>query len=170
MKYLTSAVHQTPIGPFTVITDDGVVLASGWTSDVTRLLPYVHSSLRRGFADEIREYDELGQISKAVLAFHDGELTSPDGIPVRQAGSEMLSAAWKQLRAIPAGTTVSYRELAALSGKPAAVRAAASACARNAAALFVPCHRVMRSDGSLGGFGYGLPIKHWLLRHEAPTD
>ncbi|CAN5493084.1 methylated-DNA--[protein]-cysteine S-methyltransferase [soil metagenome] len=170
MKNLASTTHQTPVGPFTVIVDDDVVLASGWTADVNRLLPYVHTAVRREFADEVRGYDELGQVSKAVLAFHDGDLTAPDAIPVRQAGSELLSAAWKQLRTVPAGTTVSYRELATLSGKPMAVRAAASACARNATALFVPCHRVVRTDGSLGGFGYGLDVKRWLLRHESPES
>ncbi len=170
MKHLASAVHQTPVGPFTVITDQDAVLASGWTADVSRLLPYVHASLRPEFATEIRDYAELGQVSKAVLAFHDGDLTAPDEIPVRQTGSELLDKAWKQLRTVPVGTTVSYRELAALSGRPAAVRAAASARARNAAALFVPCHRVVRSDGSLGGFGYGLEVKRWLLDHEKPQE
>jgi methylated-DNA-[protein]-cysteine S-methyltransferase len=62
---------------------------------------------------------------------------------------------------------VSYTELAAKAGRPEAVRAAASACARNAAALFVPCHRVLRSDGSLGGFRWGTTVKRWLLEHEA---
>ncbi|MFY9265749.1 MAG: MGMT family protein, partial [Solirubrobacterales bacterium] len=47
------------------------------------------------------------------------------------------------------------------------VRAAGTACGTNAAALFVPCHRVLRTDGSLGGFGWGLPVKEWLLAHEA---
>ena len=62
---------------------------------------------------------------------------------------------------------VTYTEFAALAGRPAAVRAAAQACARNAAALFVPCHRVLRTDGSLGGFRWGLPVKRWLLDHES---
>ena len=66
-----------------------------------------------------------------------------------------------------AGEPVSYTELAARTGNPAANRAAAQACARNAAALFVPCHRVIRTDGTLGGFRWGLPAKRWLLDHEA---
>ena len=53
-----------------------------------------------------------------------------------------------------------------MAGRPAAIRAAAQACARNAAALFVPCHRVLRTDGSLGGFRWGLDVKKWLLAHE----
>jgi methylated-DNA-[protein]-cysteine S-methyltransferase len=62
---------------------------------------------------------------------------------------------------------VTYTEFAARAGRPAAVRAAAQACARNAAALFVPCHRVLRLDGSLGGFRWGLPVKRWLIDHES---
>ena len=71
------------------------------------------------------------------------------------------------LRTVPAGEPVTYTEFAELAGRPAAVRAAAMACARNAAALFVPCHRVLRLDGSLGGFRWGLDVKRWLLAHEA---
>ena len=62
---------------------------------------------------------------------------------------------------------MTYTEYAAKAGRPLAVRAAAAACARNAAALFVPCHRVVRTDGGLGGFRWGLPVKRWLLAHEA---
>jgi methylated-DNA-[protein]-cysteine S-methyltransferase len=61
---------------------------------------------------------------------------------------------------------VTYTGLAARAGRPAAVRAAAQACARNPAALFVPCHRVIRSDGTMGGFRWGVPVKRWLLEHE----
>jgi methylated-DNA-[protein]-cysteine S-methyltransferase len=70
------------------------------------------------------------------------------------------------LRDVPAGAPVSYAEYARRSGRPAAIRAAASACARNAAALFVPCHRVLRTDKTLGGFRYGLDVKRWLIAHE----
>ncbi|MGB3953022.1 MAG: MGMT family protein, partial [Solirubrobacterales bacterium] len=62
---------------------------------------------------------------------------------------------------------VSYATLAGMSGRPRAVRAAGTACGTNAAALFVPCHRVLRTDGTLGGFGWGLHVKESLLAHEA---
>jgi len=75
--------------------------------------------------------------------------------------------AWEVLRTVPAGAPVTYTEYAAKSGRPAAVRAAASACARNAAALFVPCHRVLRTDGTLGGFRWGLECKRRLIAHES---
>jgi len=71
------------------------------------------------------------------------------------------------MREIPAGQTWSYRDVAAKAGKPDAVRAAGTACGRNRVAPFVPCHRVVRSDGSLGGYGFGLDVKRWLLGHEA---
>ena len=61
---------------------------------------------------------------------------------------------------------MTYTGFAELAGRPRAVRAAAAACARNAAALFVPCHRVLRTDGGLGGFRWGLDVKKWLLGHE----
>ena len=74
---------------------------------------------------------------------------------------------------IQPGDPVTYTEFATLTGRPGAVRPAATACARNAAALFVPCHRVLRSDGSLGGYRWGLAAKKWLIGHErrlAETD
>ena len=88
-------------------------------------------------------------------------------MPVRQRSGAFLEHAWDVLRAVPAGAPVTYTEYAAKSGNPTAVRAAASACARNAAALFVPCHRVLRTDGTLGGFRWGLPVKRALLDHES---
>ena len=153
---------DTPAGPFTtVVDDDGVVLASGWTSTVDDLLTFVPlPSTPQPRAD-------LGDVTKAVVAYHDGDLTAIDEIPVRQTGGPFLSHAWDLLRTVPAGEPVTYTEYAERAGRPAAVRAAAMACARNAAALFVPCHRVIRLDGSLGGFRWGLPVKRWLLAHEA---
>ena len=77
-----------------------------------------------------------------------------------------MQHAWDVLRTVQAGAPVTYSEYASMSGRPAAVRAAASACARNSAALFVPCHRVIRIGGNLGGFRWGLDVKRWLLAHE----
>lgn len=155
----------TPTGPFTVLVADDAVLASGWTSDVTELLPQVHPTLRPPEA-ELTERRELGRFTDAVHAYYAGELDAPGAAPVHQLSGPFQQHAWDVLRAVPAGAYVSYTELAAKAGRPAAVRAAAASCANNAAALFVPCHRVLRSDGSLGGFRWGLPVKRWLLDHE----
>jgi methylated-DNA-[protein]-cysteine S-methyltransferase len=146
-----------------MVADDDTVLASGWTSTVDDLL--LSPSLRAALPP--RPAADLAAITKAVLAYHDGDLSAVDLIPVRQTGGPFLARAWDELRTIPAGSPVSYTELAARAGRPTAVRAAAQACARNAAALFVPCHRVIRTDGSLGGFRWGLPAKQWLLQHES---
>ena len=70
------------------------------------------------------------------------------------------------MRKIPVGKTMSYAEIAKRAGSPDAVRAAGSACARNLIAPIVPCHRVVKSGGALGNYGYGLESKEWLLRHE----
>ncbi|MET8875052.1 methylated-DNA--[protein]-cysteine S-methyltransferase [Nocardia sp. NPDC004604] len=155
---------DTPIGPFTALVDaEGAVLASGWTADAENLRLVIHPGLR---PDQLRRCDELGAVSRAIAAYHRGELTAIDTIAVRQRSGEFLMHAWEVLRKIPAGAPVTYTEYAAISGRPDATRAAANACARNAAALFVPCHRVLRIGGALGGFRWGLPVKRWLLDHE----
>lgn len=71
------------------------------------------------------------------------------------------------LQEIPAGTTESYTQVANATGRPRAVRAVGSACGSNPLPIVIPCHRVLRSDGSLGGYLGGLPAKEWLLAHEA---
>jgi len=160
----TWSTLDTPFGPFTAVIDaEGAVLASGWTASLDELLPQVHASLR---PESLTEGD-LGTVGEAVTRYHDGELSAVDDVPVRQRSSEFLEHAWDVLRTVPAGAPVTYTEYAAKSGRPAAVRAAASACARNAVALFVPCHRVLRTDGTLGGFRWGVDVKRRLLDHEA---
>ena len=156
---------DTWLGPFTVlIDDDDAVLAAGWTADADVLTPLVHPRLRTG---DPKRHKDLGEVTKAVRAYHDGDLRAPDAIVVRQhSGGEFLPAAWQVLRAVAPGSPVTYTELAERTGSPTASRAAASACARNAAALFVPCHRVIRTDGTMGGFRWGIEIKRRLLAHE----
>jgi len=74
---------------------------------------------------------------------------------------------WMVLRDIPAGSTVTYKDIAARIGKPKAVRAVAKACASNVIAVAVPCHRVVRSDGKLAGYRWGIERKRKLLEKEA---
>jgi methylated-DNA-[protein]-cysteine S-methyltransferase len=159
-----SSTMDSPVGPFTILLDaDEAVLASGWTADVATLTPLVHGGLRPTADPQPRA--DLGPVSKAALAYFDGDLTAIDDVPVRQRSGDFIEHAWRILREVRAPVT--YTEFAVRAGRPAAVRAAAQACARNPAALFVPCHRVLRTDGSLGGFRWGLPVKRWLIDHEA---
>ena len=88
-------------------------------------------------------------------------------IPLDVKGTAFQEAVWRELRRIPKGETRSYAEIAAAVGKPKAVRAAGSANGANNVAVLIPCHRVVRSDGSLGGYAYGLDIKRALLEKEA---
>ncbi|MGH8078341.1 MAG: bifunctional transcriptional activator/DNA repair enzyme AdaA, partial [Lysobacter sp.] len=81
-------------------------------------------------------------------------------------GTVFQKKVWDALMKIPAGETRSYAELAAQLGTPRAARAVASACARNKVAIVVPCHRVIRGDGSLGGYRWGLPLKQQVLQRE----
>ena len=89
-----------------------------------------------------------------------------DHIPLDVAGTAFQEAVWRQLQAIPPGETRSYAQIAAAVGKPGAVRATGSANGANNVAVLIPCHRVVRSDGTLGGYAYGLDIKRQLLERE----
>lgn len=155
---------STPDGPFTILASDGVVLASGWTAGLAQLTGQIHPGLR---PDTIEEVPDLGTISSAVEAFYSGDPAPAMAVPVLQRSGPFRAHAWDVLREVKPGFPVTYSEYAALAGNPRAVRAAASACAFNAAALFVPCHRVIRTDGSLGGFRWGLRVKESLLAREA---
>lgn len=155
---LESTTIATTIGPLTLVADDGVLIAGGFTDDLERLrLPDA----------EVRSVRDLGDITKAWSAYEDGDLTALDRLPVRQPGGSFMQDAWEALRGIEPGEPVTYTELARRAGRPDAVRAAAMACARNLIAPMVPCHRVIRTDGGLGGYYWGLPVKRWLLDHEA---
>jgi methylated-DNA-[protein]-cysteine S-methyltransferase len=107
----------------------------------------------RGALDSIEKYF-AGQLD-AVLPL----LVAPAGTPFQQS-------VWRELRKIPAGDFLSYAELAERVGKPKAVRAVGQANARNPVAIVIPCHRVVASDGGLGGYAAGRERKAWLLEHE----
>lgn len=154
---------DTPDGAFTMLVDDAQqVLASGWTDDAQRILDRLSprhrpNGIREGVADA----------AAAVRAFYDGNVSAIDAVPVAQSGTPLQMRGWEMLRRIAPGEPLTYTAFAAALGQPTAIRAAASICARNAPALFVPCHRVLRTDGTLGGFAWGLDVKQSLLQREA---
>ena len=153
---------QTPVAPWTVVVDeDGVVVASGFSGEADTV-----SRLTDDQRTGIRRVDDVGPVSEAMAAYLAGDVDALDDVPVAQPGGPFNQQVWAAMRQIPAGETWSYAELATKAGRPSATRAAGTACARNLVAPFVPCHRVVRSDGSLGGYYYGLGVKEWLLGHE----
>ena len=155
------ATVPTPFGDgFTVLVRDGEVVASGFTADPERLRSRLNAA-----AGEIRPRHDLGEITSILRAYFDGtDISALASLPVSAAGSPAMQRLWQALRCIPGGETRSYSDL---GGGARFARVAGNACARNPIALIVPCHRVVRSDGGLGGFAWGLPVKRWLLDHEA---
>lgn len=101
-----------------------------------------------------------------VVGFVEAPQTGLD-LPLDIRGTAFQQRVWQALRAIPAGTTLSYAELARRLGVPTAIRAVAGACAANTLAVAIPCHRVVRSDGSLAGYRWGVARKRALLDREA---
>jgi len=106
-------------------------------------------------------------IADAIAAYFAGELAALDRIPVRLFGTAFQREVWRALRAIPAGQTRTYTQLARTVGRPGAVRAAGAANGQNPIAIVIPCHRVIQKDGAVGGYAGGLARKRWLLAHEA---
>ncbi len=160
---LDASTIATPLGPLTLVVDDGTVRAASFTDSPEALRPRLGSAHRGA---ELRPVSDLGQVTRAVHAYFHGDIEALDDLAVEQPGNPYFRSAWKRMRDVRAGTTVSYRELAARVGDPGTARAAGFACARNQVVLIVPCHRVIRTDGTLGDYYYGLDVKAWLLRHE----
>jgi methylated-DNA-[protein]-cysteine S-methyltransferase len=154
---------DTPVGALALLVRDDALVAAGFTS-VDDQFGRLHTTAR------LRVVDDLGRFSAALRDYFDGDLSAMNTLPVDQPGGPFRQAAWKAMRDVPAGDTISYAELAARAGNAGAVRAAGSACAQNLVAPVVPCHRIVRTGGSLGGYYYGLSTKNWLLAHERGAD
>ena len=107
-----------------------------------------------------------GGAKRALTAYFAGEIGALDTLSVATGGTDFQRCVWAALRTIPTGETVSYGELARRIGNPKAVRAVGMANGANPIGIVVPCHRVIGSDGGLGGYGGGVERKAWLLKHE----
>lgn len=126
------------------------------------------AALRAGFpgAELTRDDAALDSRAEAILACIDGDGAALD-LPLDVRATAFQLRVWQALRAIPRGETRTYSELAEAIGAPKAVRAAASACARNRIAILIPCHRVTSKGGSLTGYRWGIERKRALLAREA---
>ena len=162
---MLATVMDTPIGPLSLLARDGRLIAGGFTADPAGMHARLDRELRT-LPLQPADPGDLPWLFKPMAGYFDGDLRALDAIPVDQPGPPSRQRVWAALRAVPPGRTVSYTELAARAGNPRAPRAAGAACAYNLIAPVVPCHRALRSDGSLGGYYYGLDRKRWLLRHE----
>ncbi|MDN4612802.1 methylated-DNA--[protein]-cysteine S-methyltransferase [Arthrobacter burdickii] len=165
LRGATTTTVETPDGPFTIIEAEGTVLSSGWTDLASELTGQIHPTIRAASFDPAAS--AVQPILEAVARYYDGDFEAIASVRVRQASGPFRTHAWNVLRTVQPGAPLTYLEYAERAGSPSAVRAAAGACAKNAAALFVPCHRVIRTDGTLGGFRWGLPVKQRLLDREA---
>ena len=111
--------------------------------------------------------DDPSGIADALRRYFDGDLAAIADLPVRfDRGTPFQQEVWAALRTIPLGETISYAELAEMVGRPTGYRAVGSANGQNPVGIVVPCHRVIASDGTLGGYAGGLERKRWLLAHE----
>ena len=155
-----------------VETSLGAMLVAATDKGVCRLsFGERHADLAQRFprADLVEGGEEFAALLERVVTAierpHEAHV-----VPIDVQGTAFQEAVWNELRRIPPGETRSYGEIAAAIGRPGAVRAAGSANGANHVAVLIPCHRVIRSDGSLGGYAYGEEIKRELLRREGPGN
>jgi methylated-DNA-[protein]-cysteine S-methyltransferase len=154
---LVHIVIDSPIGPLTLVADDGKL--SGLYMEVRGHEPDPAGLGHRGAA---RDDAVLGAAASQLGAYFAGDLKSFD-LPLSMAGTGFQRTVWAALCDIPYGETISYGELARRIGQPSASRAVGLANGRNPVSIVVPCHRVVGANGSLTGYGGGLDRKRYLL-------
>jgi methylated-DNA-[protein]-cysteine S-methyltransferase len=156
----------TPIGELLIVADRaGKLRTIDWTDHEARMRQLLDRQYGKG-TYTITSARDPGGLTRAMRAYFKGDLAVIDSLPVETAGTPFQRSVWRALRRIRGGKTISYAELARRIGKPRAIRAAGLANGQNPISIVVPCHRVIGSDGSLTGYGGGLPRKQWLLEHE----
>lgn len=156
---------ESPMCPLLLVTDnEGVLRAMEFGNHESRM----EQLLREHYAEYILENGKApAPLTRALQDYFDGKLDSLAHVRTATRGTPFQREVWQALRAIPAGTTMSYGQLAAKIGRAGASRAVGAANGANPIPIVVPCHRVIGADGSLTGFGGGLANKKWLLNHEA---
>lgn len=156
----------TPVGELQIVADDQDNLRTiDWTEHEARMRLLLDRYYGKG-RYTLRPSRDPGGLTAAMRDYFSGNVAVIDTLPVKTTGTAFQRSVWQALRTIPHGTTITYAELAARIGSPKAIRAAGLANGRNPISIVVPCHRVIGSNGTLTGYGGGLPRKKWLLEHE----
>jgi methylated-DNA-[protein]-cysteine S-methyltransferase len=153
---------ETPAGPLVAVTREGVLQVCQFEERTGEL----EKALARLGQVEPVDTRDPGGVASALRRYLAGDLAALDGIEVDGPGTPFQRRVWAELRRIPAGSAISYGELARRVGNPRAVRAVGAANGANPVAVVVPCHRVVAASGDLWGYGGGLERKRWLLAHE----
>lgn len=165
LDHLKTKLLQTPLGPMLAIGDD-------------KALYFLDFLERKSFANQIEKLKRqtnlpilpgsslpLASIEDELKLFFSGKLKEFK-TPIAYTGLPFQIRVWQELKKIPAGTTSSYQALALNIGNTKACRAVARANSTNKLAIIIPCHRVINSDGGLGGYAGGVNRKEWLIQHE----
>jgi methylated-DNA-[protein]-cysteine S-methyltransferase len=159
---ITIDESPSPIGALTIAERAGRVCLVHFGVDGADVDAY----LERWYPGAPRVRGTLDRIRSILQEYFAGDCGALDRVAVELNGTPFQRKVWEALRAIPAGSTVSYADLARQIGEPRAVRAVGAANGANPVAVIVPCHRVIGADGTLTGYGGGLDRKQWLLAHE----
>lgn len=162
MNELASTTMSSPIGKLYILSRGTTVLGL----NLSGFQDLLSSLSAKELEEKIGKRSKIAGITDKLHNYFDGELTAINSIAVKQPGGNFSQAAWASMRKIKAGKVESYADLAYRAGSPAAVRAAGSACAKNKIAVIVPCHRIIKSGGAIGAYGWGVNKKIWLLEHE----
>ena len=153
----------SPVGVIQLVFDDQFVRALDFLDHEDRL----HRLLRAHYGRySLVPAAGAGPFRRALDAYFAGDLAAIDDLPVSTGGTAFQKEVWTALRQVPTGQTISYGTLASRIGRPTATRAVGLANGANPVAIIVPCHRVIGANGTLTGYGGGLPRKQWLLAHE----
>lgn len=162
---LKAAWLDTPLGPMLAIADEEKLFLLEFVDrrGLEREIERLRQKAQAAIIPELNE--PIKRIEQELKSYFSGTLTT-FSTPTASLGTAFERSVWQALKAIPLGETRSYAQIAQAIGNPSAFRACARANGANQLALIVPCHRVINSNGELGGYGGGLTRKKWLLEHE----
>jgi O-6-methylguanine DNA methyltransferase len=156
---------KTPVGEMIAgATDQGICLLD---FKYRKSIPIIQRRIREGLQDNFEDgqHPLLDNLVEELNQYFTGELKEFT-VPLLPVGSAFQVTIWANLQKIPYGSVVSYLDQSRTYGDEKAIRAVATANGMNGIAIIIPCHRVISSNGSLTGYGGGLPAKRWLLDHE----